>query len=104
MMYDDWYTHTSTTELQGRAKSIRNSITSERVREANKKMIDSKNEPKIYMYGIEAGTLYSPYVVLKTPKTPQLKDYQDPSSDNYDPLRVIKERMSLEEPNVSQTN
>jgi len=104
MMYDDWYTHVSVTELQKRAESIRKSITSEKMREANKKLIVSKKEPKTCMYGIEASTLYTPYVILKTPKNQQLKDYQDPASDNYDPLRVIKERMTLEEPNVSQTN
>lgn len=63
--------------------------------------------PAVFVYDGDDGVVafyYCPFVPLKMHdiKNKTLKDYEDPADDNYDPLRVIKERMALEELNGSQ--
>lgn len=92
-----------------------------RARQSKKRLEKTKNYPKdhkdvsdanlakdVFVYDdgdVIKAFYYSPMVpvCMHSEKNKTLKDYEDPASDNYDPLRVIKERMALEEPNASQT-
>lgn len=105
MMYDDWGTDY--------VQKIRVGQSKKRLKNPKKYLQEHKDASganlakDIFVYEDDDGIAafyYSPMVpvCMYSKKNKTLKDYEDPASDNYDPLRVIKERMALEEPNALQ--